>query len=122
MESTFLGNFFLQCFQFLKRNFVNLHWHYSKHCPYIHFFEINKRDNLCVPILCPSPLAISHINVNLPFKEITLLFFRLLPCVSKMFIFREKWHQVRDPESQSTWKGWNLARKFMKRYDTHDLI
>lgn len=50
------------------------------------------------------------------------LFCRLLPCVSKMFIYKEKWYQVRDPQNLNILKGWNLARKSMKRYHTYDML
>lgn len=80
-------------------------------------------------IICLYLLVCSHVQVNyfytsrtiLDFKDTVLLFCRLLPCVNKMFIYKEKWHQVRDPQSRNILKGWSLARESMKRYATYNL-
>ena len=77
-------------------------------------------------------LVLNHIQVNsnffilhvgiLDFKGTMFLFCRLLPCVNKMFIYKEKWYQVRDPQNLNILKGWNLARKSMKRYRAYDML
>ena len=79
-----------------------------------------------IMIICFYLLVLNHIQVNsnffmlhvgiLDFKGTMFLFCRLLPCVNKMFIYKEKWYQVRDPQNLNILKGWNLARKSMKRY------
>lgn len=80
-------------------------------------------------IICLYSLVLKpHLQINfilhvgiLDFKGTMFLFCRLLPCVSKMFIYKEM-RQVRDPQNLKYLEGMEPTRKSMKGIKAYDML